>query len=520
MMLRWAALLMALVVACTPRRVPGEQEQLGVAHLPFDSAESVLLDLSFDGRVMSDVDGAAARDRIVAQLMFTVGLLNGERAVGRFERLELSSINVTPSDAGAGYVVTYRAKLPVAWGSASVPEEVSLVLPARMAEPDQLAFADKYGSRCADPAAGVVHPGALFLHWRPQREGCVIDPIDAVTLRADVSRSSETSVGKFPEYHRIWADGALDVVAIFSREHPASSGEAVDEGIDGFRDFIAETDALLRARQPDEAKHAVESSPGRVRREATLPDGRTIRIHVALVDVRLADEESWFDAWYGALTPNADMILYSGHAGLGENVRTLARKGTFAAEKYLVFMVNGCDTLAYLDHSLADRRARLNPSDPTGTRFMDTISNAMPGYFRSTNETAMAFVRAAIASRDRDATPKTYRQILGELDPEQVSVVTGEEDNTFDPAMFRITETNLCKPGECAGHTPGRPYMAKSEEPSPPGPPAAHCAATARPTSTWSPMLSASLLILALRQRRAKRSISAAIASGASSIGK
>jgi hypothetical protein len=56
-----------------------------------------------------------------------------------------------------------------------------------------------------------------------------------------------------------------------------------------------------------------------------------------------------FDAWYDARTPRADVILYTGHAGLGTNVRTFINKAPSARGSYLLWSVNGCDTFAYVD---------------------------------------------------------------------------------------------------------------------------------------------------------------------------
>src|SRR5262249_26321342 len=129
------------------------------------------------------------------------------------------------------------------------------------------------------------------------------------------------------------------------------------------------------------------------------------------------------------LTPGADMILYNGHAGLGANVRALQQKGQFFPGTYQIVMMNGCDTFAYVDDTMQKTRALLNPSDPTGSKYLDVIANAMPAYFNSLPDTAMALIRALADL----SSPMSYDQILAEIDPAQVVVVTGEEDNVFTP---------------------------------------------------------------------------------------
>jgi hypothetical protein len=135
-----------------------------------------------------------------------------------------------------------------------------------------------------------------------------------------------------------------------------------------------------------------------------------------------------FDARYAALTQHADLIIYDGHAGLGANVRALAQKGSFLPGRWQLFFLNGCDTFAYLDDELAKRRAVNNPDDPTGTKYMDVLTNLMPAYFSSMPSASLAVVRGLLGP------PRTYQEIFGDIDEQQVVVVTGEEDNAFHPS--------------------------------------------------------------------------------------
>jgi MYXO-CTERM domain-containing protein len=201
----------------------------------------------------------------------------------------------------------------------------------------------------------------------------------------------------------------------------------------------------LKSLQPDPSRRTepsvatpVEAPASPVTLGATLADGRMVTIDVALVGTLLEDDGPSFDHWYDARTMEADVILYNGHAGLGENVRTLMRKGAFRANKYVIWAVNGCDTFAYVDRTLADRRGLLNPDDLGGTKYMDTVSNVMGGYFSATPAVTMGFLDAVAASRDPRNPAKTYQQIFEGMDPEQIIVVTGEEDNEFDPTTHPV----------------------------------------------------------------------------------
>jgi hypothetical protein len=95
-----------------------------------------------------------------------------------------------------------------------------------------------------------------------------------------------------------------------------------------------------------------------------------------------------------------------------------------------MFFFDSCDTYAYLDTALTDRRRAINGAeDPVGTKYLDVATNVLPSYFSNYAASSLSFVKA-LSQRD---TPKTYNQIMTELPSDQVVVVTGEEDNTFKP---------------------------------------------------------------------------------------
>jgi hypothetical protein len=431
--------LLSLIAACDSTSPAGEH--LEKTDQRFTSGEAVLLDFEFDGLVIVDSVGGNdpdARRLIEAQLMYTVGQLNGDRAVGRFERLELSDIALLPAPQGRSEV-SYHARFPVAWGGTSIPASYTLIVPAQVAEADQMRFAAQYGTTCADTSAGKVNAGSMFLFYRPQHASCTLAPKDVVRAPATIKPSAENTNGKYPEYQRIWEDRALKVVAMFSRGQ--KDPDIVDDGSLAYDEFVRRAREYLLSVQPNDGDRAITVSTGRAptaNLRATLPDGRSVTIDTMLVGYRLADDGASFDTWYDALTPAADLIVYNGHSGLGDNVRALMEKGTFLPRQYAIWFLNGCDTLAYVDRTLADRRALLNPDDPFGTKYMDTVSNVMGAYFADTPATSMTFIETVVAAgagseQAEPGTAKTYPEIFTSIAPEQLVVVTGEEDNEFQP---------------------------------------------------------------------------------------
>lgn len=62
---------------------------------------------------------------------------------------------------------------------------------------------------------------------------------------------------------------------------------------------------------------------------AELPDGREVNVDAISTRPHVREETVSSDAWYGAGTPSPDVVIHAGHAGLGENVRALAKKGVY-----------------------------------------------------------------------------------------------------------------------------------------------------------------------------------------------
>src|SRR5215475_13218462 len=84
---------------------------------PFTSDVATLLDFAFDGQLTSS-SGSNIRGQVRAQLMYSVGHLNGEPGVARLDKLVLSNTSVVYIGGGL-YRIRYHAWLPVAWGSKS-----------------------------------------------------------------------------------------------------------------------------------------------------------------------------------------------------------------------------------------------------------------------------------------------------------------------------------------------------------------------------------------------------------------
>jgi hypothetical protein len=489
--IRFAALPLAAAgaLAACGGADTGEEESA------FSSDQATLLTFEFDAEFVADSVWNVERTA-ENQLLYTIGHLNGDNSVGRFDKLEITDVERTTLEDGKTHV-RYHAVMPVAWGSkTNLPETYQFRIPKHVDSADFETFTEKYMHSCVDWSAHDVDSGSMWYYYRPERSGCSLDPEDIVEFTATVTVSEENSTGKYPEYHKVWEDNRLTVVAIFGKyEDGATTGDA---GISAYNSFVRQIKSALGSGVVTDPAD-IPSGPGVDAPDITFrverPDGRVVEVVALLVDnVRTAGPE--FDARYEGLSGDADLIFYNGHAGLGANVRALARKGEFVAGKYQIFFMNGCDSFAYVDGHLVETRAQLNPDDPQGSRYMDMITNVMPSYFSRMDDGSMAIINGLLSY---DA-PMTYEQIFKNIDRSEVVVVTGEEDNVFEPgfdperpiAWAGIEEAGAVAPGEALsyelGELPAGTYQfTMTEDASEPGGDADLYLAVGRPatTSDW-----------------------------------
>ena len=392
---------------------------------PFTSGEAVLLSFEFDGELQVD-NVWDAEQAVQDQLLYTIGHLNENRSVGRLDKLTLTNVKRSAGPENTT-IIKYHAVLPVGWGDkANVPATYTFKLPRDISGSALKRFTASYKHDCVESGAHDVDEGSMWYYYRPGK--CEIDQKDILVFEAKVTVSTENTEGKYPEFDKIWEDKALRVVAIFGKYENGKT-ENSDAGISGYNRFLqlAKTDfgVKLETTPANLPALAGVANPD-VKLDGKLADGRAIHLRALLVD-EVSSAGADFDARYAEESADADVIIYSGHAGLGQNVRALARKGEFKANKYQIMFMNGCDTFAYVDGSMAQSRAVLNPSDPTGTKFLDIITNVMPSFFTSMPKAATTLLKGLTA-------PKTYQAIFKEIDRSQVILVTGEEDNTFTPS--------------------------------------------------------------------------------------
>lgn len=402
--------------------------------IKYDAAYSKALNGKIaEGKILSpSSDPSIVKGLIRSQLYYTVGQLNGFDGVADLSKNQVSINSITRvADANRNYAVSYQATLFVSWDKGTpVPASLQLIMPILPTEAGIGTFMETYAQNCREDFSHEPEAGNFWYYYRPAAYNCLLAKPDHVASDSVVTKfnmtfepSLEQTTGKSPEYAKVWEDGKLVVTAIFAFNEPENDHES-DVATYAFNELYS--GLIEQYRKPISSTPAIEDgmNPGpdfdRFEVVFQTPSG-TLNVGMMLVDgIRaLTTEQVEF---YSRRTMNSDFVSYSGHSGLGANIRTLTRLGTFVANQYQLFFINGCDTFAYVDNSLREAHAAVNP-DFGPDKFFDVITNSMPSYFSSNAAGNLTIIRSLIDKR------ASYREILGNIDSAQRAVVTGEQDN-------------------------------------------------------------------------------------------
>ena len=412
----------ALVVGCVADSGDGSSMD------DLTSKDATFLELSFDGSVVAKAtDSASERKKsIVTQLFYLSGELDKTHSAhGQFAFVELSDLTVEALEDGLEKV-TYKAKLPVAWPKyRSIPETYRVVVPSSV-EPTALSsFNSKYKGSCAKAKYGS---DTLWYDFKPvTTTGCEIDEGDALDVMAGVRKHPRITTDKRPESERFWQDDVLRMVLVHGTDS-ASSYNKSDTGVrqyDKFKD-------KLKSAYPEH-----EISEGDTNYQiyddwtfsTTIPrlgGGEGTLVVNLLLTTSLKYIGSSFDARFGELSKDADIISYGGHSGLSKNIKAIAHKEKANPKQYQVWFLDGCSTFAYLDTSLVDRRREMHGAedDPYGTKYLDLVLNAQPAPWYTGSASQWT-----VLSHLADDEHHSFMEIVDELGSSATPVVSGEEDN-------------------------------------------------------------------------------------------
>ena len=296
------------------------------------------------------------------------------------------------------------------------------------------SFTTKYGATCNDGDAGRRHRRQLLVPLPPARVAAARSPPPTWRRWPRRSRSrTRTRVAKYPEYHKVWEDGRAHDPRHLRQVRRQRARRTSDAGIAAFDEFVAAVRAAVPdgddvpARRCPSTRHQRQADD--VTFELARADGTEITITALLVD-SVPSAGAAFNKRYAELATERRPR----HV---QRPRRPRRQRALPVDARPLVPRQVPDPLhGRLRHVRVHRRHHPEAARRCSTRtirratkYMDMVTNAMPAYFVSLADSTMALIRALSAPN----TPTSWATIFRNVDPSQVAVVTGEEDNVFTP---------------------------------------------------------------------------------------
>ena len=411
----------------------------GLDQWRFDSNEGVALDGEISGvRLLTALtEEVAIRKEILTQLFFAAGALNEKKSGAELGHADIKIKSITPIPETKNVEVLYDVKVLVGWHkSFPTPLAWRVALPVSANEAGLKTFYNSFHKTCSeDPDDTDLSPESFYYYFRPEKEACPLyqthlNPNLVSYLNLKLSPSKLQTEGKFPEYAKIHEDRRIAATMIFGTNHEGATSNG-DAGIAAYNQTYQSLRKLYGIPDYQNVKLRPKQVPGmqnpNVEMHWELGKGETLDVNLLMIDkYGLIDPDPNFARRYSERTRISDYVSYSGHSGFGENIRALAKLGTFEKGQYQIFNVNGCDTFFYVDDALRAAHEAVNPGSKP-YEYFDVITNSMPSPFNGMGMVGVNTVKALVEQK------LTYRQILATYPAMQHAIVMGEEDNVWAP---------------------------------------------------------------------------------------
>ncbi len=245
-------------------------------------------------------------------------------------------------------------------------------------------------------------------------------PITKLILR--ITPSSTKTDGKKPEYAKIFEhDNSLEATIVIGSnggDRSSDSGYLTYEAtINGLSSYFGPS-KINRLDLAGENRYEIISKNLFIT-QLYEKNSKTVKLNLFLIDDLT---QSNLEQPYVEAAARSDLVIYTGHSGLGKNINKLSQMTKFNKGKYTIFFSNGCSTLSYLSDTLSAKVAQLNPGE-NSTKYLDIIVNSLPSPDNVGGQTHVAWITSLFEGQ------ATFKQILTKIDSEAQASVWGEEDN-------------------------------------------------------------------------------------------
>ncbi len=312
------------------------------------------------------------------------------------------------SDVGQNIIrIKYRAQ-----GKIILHERVAkkLLKKQNLAIPLPIDLDKIFLKKCTDPHYQT--PGDYWYFWNPFQSGCekLLSPEMTAEVNLEISPASQADQAATPRLDLMRGDngnGKLFRIDLIYGYNEANTPE--DEGRMNYEsmDVYFEEAGFDRIESVTKTKQKSKIYS----KQITLPNGSTMDVEVRhiLVDTAIEAKSKAFAKYFKDSVFDADVIIYSGHSGLGGNldIAALSEKAgefVFNEKKRQIFMFESCSSYTYY---LSPFRSEKKKNK------IDIITNGLASYFHTNVDVTTAFLDHLIFPQQDDVS---WMKILTDME--------------------------------------------------------------------------------------------------------
>jgi len=274
----------------------------------------------------------------------------------------------------------------------------------------------------------------FWYFWNPQLGGCpMINGLDYDLIHANLTWKQNTKIS-YPEYSRLIEAGNIRIDILMglndsSLDHDPFKSR--DVAADNFRRLHKQ---LIKVGYQPKVWNLEE-----IRKIAPTAKENDVFVETlvkttanAKIEIRFFFGgtsyfgENAFQYFMKDSIENANVYIYAGHSGLGENldVEKIERRNNFQIQfnpnKYQIFFFNGCSSYPYYNSSYFAKKS--------GSRNLDILTNGLATFFSAINPSTYALIQA-IDIYASTGKRQSYQEIIKLGDSNNLLGINGDEDN-------------------------------------------------------------------------------------------
>ncbi len=266
-------------------------------------------------------------------------------------------------------------------------------------------------------------------------------------VKGDIDRLKPQSRKTYPEYERLFDNGALEMHIFFGLDdpkhghNPNKSADVNAETYKETRKELLKMGFTVRKWSPEEvAKVLTTTSEGPApfveEAEKTYADKNlTIRIRLFFGEIGINENSRPFHYFFRDALKNASIMIYDGHSGLGGHLdlsaiqKSIGFRIAMPKNRYQIYYFNSCTSYTYYNTLyFQKKRGRNKVDDPRGTKNLDILANGLSTSFDVLANGNMTIIKA-IDKWSEHGKRTSYQEMATAIDSDNLFTVNGDEDN-------------------------------------------------------------------------------------------